>query len=175
MQRVSTRPRKTSSSEPCGVSKHCAPRWPSASRPLGSGGSLSSRIRASARISVAGRPEQGMAALDAAQQHAVEIARRLLDQLRIDELEAGGVGAHAGLAGPERHRHRVEAEDLRPFLGDDVDQMIEPLGVDRGEHGGVDRMDRARMAAREGDEVLIGLLRRRHARPQVRERMRPRS
>ena len=52
-----------------------------------------------------------------------------------------------------------------------MDQVIEPLGLDRGEHRLVDRGDRARMAAREGDEVLIGLLRRRDPRPQIGERM----
>ena len=88
----------------------------------------------------------------------------------VDELEARGVGADALVAGEQRDRDRVEAEDLRPFLGDDVDEMVEALGLDRGEHRLVDRGDRARMAAGEGDEVLIGLLRRRDPRAQLGDR-----
>src|SRR6185369_2364274 len=49
-------------------------------------------------------------------------------------------------------------EQIRPQLGDDVDQMIQPLGIDRSQHGRVDRGNRAGMAACEGDEILIGLL-----------------
>src|SRR3954469_20103371 len=49
--------------------------------------------------------------------------------------------------------------------------MIEPLGLDRGEHRGVNRGDRAGMAARESNEILIRFLRRRHAGAQVRKRM----
>src|SRR4029453_9708765 len=55
MQRVSTRPRKMRSSDPWRVSKCWAPRWPSASTPFGSGGSLASRVSAPARI----KPQAG--------------------------------------------------------------------------------------------------------------------
>src|SRR5690606_16706419 len=72
-------------------------------------------------------------ALDAAQQHAVEIPDRTLDHTRIDELEAGRVRAHPGLADPERHRHRVEAQAMWPCLAPDMGQMVEPLRFVPGE------------------------------------------
>ena len=84
----------------------------------------------------------------------------------VDELKAGGVGAHALVAGEQGDGDRVEAEDLRPFLGDDVDEVVEAFRLDRRQHRLVDRGDRARMAAGEGDQVLIGLLRRRDLRAQ---------
>src|SRR4051812_5968703 len=45
----------------------------------------------------AGRPEQGMAALAAAEHHSGQALDRSLDQPRVDELEAGGVGADAAI------------------------------------------------------------------------------
>ena len=77
--------------------------------------------------------------------------------LRVDDLDSGAVGAKAAVADDQRQGHRVDAEDQRPFLGDDVQQPVDAVGFDRGEHGVVDRSHRARMAAREGDEVLVGL------------------
>src|SRR3546814_7661973 len=51
-----------------------------------------------------------------------------------------------------------------------MDEVIEALRLDRSQHRRMDRGDRARMAAREGDEVLVGLFRRRDPRLQVRHR-----
>src|SRR5687767_5407243 len=48
--------------------------------------------------------------------------------------------------------------------------MVEAFRLHGGEHRLVDRGDRAGMAAREGDQVLIGLFRRGDARPQIGDR-----
>ena len=51
-----------------------------------------------------------------------------------------------------------------------MNQMVEPLGLDRRQRRLVDRGDRARMTARKGDEVLIGLLHRRNPGTQTGDR-----
>src|SRR4051812_9491437 len=103
-----------------------------------------------------------MAPPDAAQHDPIQPLERAPDNPRIDELEPRSVGADALVAREQRDGDGVEAEYLRPFLGDDMDEMIEAFRLDRRQHRLVDRGDRARMAAGEGDQILIGLLRRRH-------------
>ncbi len=94
----------------------------------------------------------------------------MLEQLRLDRLDAVAVGAKALVADDQRQRHRVDAEDQRPFLGDDVEQGVDAVGLDRGDHRAVDRGHRARMAAGEGDQVLVGFLDRAEPLAQVRDR-----
>src|SRR4028118_893485 len=100
-----------------------------------------------------------MAAADPAKDDPVESFERALDDPDVDELKARRIGAHALVPREQGDGDSVEAEYLWPFLGDDMDEMIEALRLDRREHRLVDRGDGARMAAGEGDEVLIGLLR----------------
>lgn len=83
---------------------------------------------------LAGRAEQRMAAIDSAKKDSVELADRSLDQPRIDELEAGSVGSDAHLAGEQSDGDGVEAKDVGPFLGNDMEEMVEPFGLDRREH-----------------------------------------
>src|SRR5689334_713904 len=51
-----------------------------------------------------------------------------------------------------------------------MEKRFDTLRVDRREHGFMDRGDRARMAAREGDQVLIRLLDRAQPLAQMRNR-----
>ena len=81
-----------------------------------------------------------------------------VDDLRFDQVHAIGVGAKSLVADDQRQRDRVDPQDQRPFLGDDVEQGLEAVGLDRGKHRRVDRRDRARMAAGEGDQILVGFL-----------------
>ena len=171
MQRVSTRPRKISNSEPWRVSKLCALRWPSSEQAAGqrrlAGRGGSGPRRGSARRP--GRTGDGRARRRAA-------ARRR-SRSTACSISCGSTNCRPSasarnpyVAGDQRQRDGIEAQYLRPFLGDDVEQCIEAVGLDRGEHGGMDRGDRARMAAREGEEVLIGLFRRAEPLAQLRDR-----
>jgi hypothetical protein len=98
-----------------------------------------------------------MPALHAAKHHALDPGDRPLDDARIDELKPEASARIPLSPRTEPTATASRPEDLRPILSDDVDEMIEALGLHRREHRLVDRGDRARMAAREGDEVLIGL------------------
>ena len=95
---------------------------------------------------------------------------QMLEQLRFDGLDSVAVGAKALVADDQRQRHRVDAEDQRPFLGDDVEQSVDPVGLHRGDYRAVDRGHRARMAAGESDQVLVGFLDRAEPLAQVRDR-----
>ena len=72
---------------------------------------------------IAGRAEQGMAALDRAHVHSVDLADGAAQDHRINHLDAAAVGAEALFADDQRQRHGIDAEDQRPFLGDDVEQV----------------------------------------------------
>src|SRR3546814_3660946 len=72
--------------------------------------------------------------------------------------------SHPLVSDEQSHGDRVQPQYLRPFLRHDMDEVIEALRLDRSQHRRMDRGDRARMAAREGDEVLVGLFRRRDPR-----------
>ena len=74
---------------------------------------------------VARRPEQRMAALDGAHLDPVDRPIDAASDLRLDELDAVAVGAKALVADDQRQRDRVDAEDQRPFLGDDVEQRVD--------------------------------------------------
>ena len=128
------------------------------------------RISASARIRSQAGPNSGWprSTVRISTPSTWSIARA--QDLRLDRLDAAAVGAKALVADDQRQRDRVEAEDQRPFLGDDVEQSVDAVGLDRGEHRRVDRGDRARMAAGEGDQVLVGLLGRAEPLAQVRDR-----
>ena len=116
------RPRNISNSEPWRASRLCSVRWPSAISPHGNGGSQSIRIRASARIRSHAGPNNGWprSTVRISTPSTCSIAR--CEDLRLDHLHAVAVGAEALVADDQRQRDRVDAEDQRPFLGDDVEQ-----------------------------------------------------
>ncbi len=128
------------------------------------------RISASARIRSQAGPNKGWprSTVRISTPSTCSIAR--MQDLRLDQLHAVAVGAEALVADDQRQSDRVDAEDQRPFLGDDVEQSLDAVGLERGEHRGVDRRDRARMAAREGDQILIGFLGRAEPLAQMRDR-----
>ena len=73
-----------------------------------------------------------MPPLDRAHLHTIDGFDRPAQDLRLDHLHARAVGAEAAVADDQRQRHRVDAEDQRPFLGDDVQQPVDAVGLDRG-------------------------------------------
>src|SRR4029078_10913083 len=79
---------------------------------------------------VAGRPEQRMAALDRAHLYPVDGIDRTPEDLRVDDLHSAAVGAKTPVADDQRERDRVDPEDQRPFLGDDVEQRVDAVGLD---------------------------------------------
>ena len=113
--------------------------------------------------------EQDVAAGDAAHLDGLSAFEHALDEGRLDALDTAGVGPEAASADNERERRLVDSEDIRPAAGDDVEQLFDGRRLDCGEHCGVDRGDRVRMAAGEGDEVLIGLDRFAEPLPQARD------
>src|SRR6476661_8491851 len=50
---------------------------------------------------------------------------------------------------------RINAQNQRPFLRDDMEQSFNAFGLEPRENGFMDRGNRARMAARKGDKVLV--------------------
>ncbi len=111
-----------------------------------------------------------MPALDVAHLDAINLLDDAPKDLRVDHLNAVAVGPEALVADDQRQRHRIEAEDQRPFLGDDVEQSVDALGFQRRKYRLVDCADGARVAASEGDQILVGFLD--HAEPlaQLRDR-----
>ena len=116
------------------------------------------RISASARIRSQAGPNNGWPRSTVRMSTPSTCVDGSAQDHRIDHLHAAAVGAEALVADDQRQRDGVDAEDQRPFLGDDVEQAVDAVGLDRGEHRLVDRSDRARMAAGESDQVLVGLL-----------------
>ena len=64
---------------------------------------------------------------------------------------------NAFVADDQGKRNRVDPEDQRPFLSDDVKQIVDAVRFQCGDHGLVDRSNGTGMAARKGNEVLVGL------------------
>ena len=104
------------------------------------------------------------------QQHGIGKIDRALKQRGRNELDSLGVGAKRGVSRNQGESDGINPQDKRPFLSDDVQQMIESLGIDRGKHRLVDRRDRSRMTTRKGDQILIGFLGSRNPFPQPRKR-----
>ena len=98
-----------------------------------------------------------MAALDVAHGHPVAHLHRPRDHLRRDKLHPVDVGTESLVPDDQRQRDRIQAKDQRPFLRDDMEQRVEPVSVHRRQHRFMDRGGGTRMAAGEGDKVLIGL------------------
>ena len=99
-----------------------------------------------------------MTPLTTPQHHAVDVGDRALDQTGVHELHARQIGAKPARISDERDRNGIQAKQIRPELGHDMNEMIEPFGVDRSQHGRVNRRHRTRVTTSEGDEILIGLL-----------------
>ena len=135
----------------------------------GSGGSQSMRISASARIRSQAGPNNGWprSTVRIATPSTWPIARARI--LRVDHLDAVAVGAEALVADDQRQRDGIDAEDQRPFLGDDMEQLLDAVRIDRSEHRGMNRGNRARMAAGKGNQILVRFLGRAKPRAQVRD------
>ncbi len=88
------------------------------------------RMSASARIKLAGRPEQRMTMLDRAHGDAVDLLDRPHQQLRLDLVNAVAIGAERLVANDEGERDGVDPEDQWPFLRDDVEQVVDAVGLD---------------------------------------------
>ena len=106
---------------------------------------------------IARRPEQGMAPLHRPHLDSVDAVNSAVENRRIDVLDASSVCAESLCPDDQRQCDGVDAENQRPFLGDDVEQALNAIGVDCGDQRFVDRGDRALMAAGEGDEILVRL------------------
>jgi hypothetical protein len=118
---------------------------------------------------VAGRAEQGMAALDGAHLDPVDLVDRPAKDLRLDRLHPAAIGAEALVPDDQRQCHGIDAEYQRPFLGDDMKKAIDRARLDGREHGLMNRSDGARMATGECDQVLVRLLGGSKPLPQVRD------
>ena len=125
---------------------------------MGSGGSQSILINASARIRSQAGPKRGWPRSTVRISTPSTTSSGAPQDQRIDDLDATAVGAKTAVADDQRQSDRVDSENQRPFLRDDVKQALDAVGLDRGQYGVVDRGDRARMAARERDQILVGLL-----------------
>ena len=88
---------------------------------------------------VASGAEQRMAALDRAHLDPVDGVDRAAQDRRFDDLHAPAVSPEPLVANDQAQRDRVDPEDQRPFLGDDVKECIDAVGLNRREHGGMDR------------------------------------
>ncbi len=119
---------------------------------------------------LARRAEQGMPAFHGAHLDARDLTNRPAEDEGVHHLHSAAVGAEPLVADDQRERDRVDPEDQRPFLRDDVEQTLDAAGFHRRENGGVDGRDGARMAAGEGDEILVGFLRRSQPLAQMRNR-----
>jgi hypothetical protein len=118
---------------------------------------------------VAGRPKQGVASLHGAHIDPVDRFSCMAKDFRIDHLDAAAIGAEAAITNDQRQSDRIDAQDQRPFLGDHVEKAFDSVGIDRGEHCIVDRGDSTGVATRESDQVLVRLLDRAEALPEVRD------
>ena len=80
------------------------------------------RIRASARIRSQAGPNNGWPRSTVRISTPSTRLDGAAQDRRLDHLDAAAVGAEALVADDQRQRDRVDAEDQRPFLGDDVKQ-----------------------------------------------------
>jgi hypothetical protein len=88
----------------------------------------------------------------------------------VDDLDSTAVGPETAIPDDERKCDRVDTQDERPFLRDDMEEAIDTIGFNSSKHCGMDRCDCPRMAARECDQILIGFLNRTEALTQMRDR-----
>src|SRR3546814_11626169 len=68
-------------------------------------------------------------------------------------------------------RSGVKTKAVGPVLGDDVDEMIQPFGIQRGQRRRMDLRHRARMPARERHQIGVRLAQRRNAAAQFNQRV----
>ncbi len=87
---------------------------------------------------IAGRTKQRMAALDGAHFDGSKLGKLARQERGFDRLDAVAVGAKALVADDQPDGDRVDAQDQRPFLGDDVKLGLNRIRLHRGEHRGVD-------------------------------------
>jgi hypothetical protein len=119
---------------------------------------------------VARRAEQRMTARNGAHLDAMHAVDRAAKQRRIDDLDPAAIRAEALLTDDQRQRHRVNAQDQRPFLRDDVQQSFNAVGIESRQNCLVDLSDCARMAAGESDQILVRLFSRAKPLPEMRHR-----
>jgi hypothetical protein len=162
-------PRNSSSSEPCRPSSGSDPTL--AKQQHGFGQCVGRRISASAPIRSQAGPNRAWPRSTRAKLDRFAAAHPLAQQRGLAMLHPLESTRKPCVADDQPERHRIEAEDQRPFLHHDVQQMVEVGRIHRGEHRLVDGRDRARLAAREGEQVFARLFGRRDPRPQPRQRM----
>lgn len=107
---------------------------------------------------IAGRPEQGMAALHRAKFDRFGPVHPLAQKRRFRVLDTRTVDPEAPLADDQAKRYRVEPEDQRPLLHHDMKQMVEITRFQPGKDRLVDGCHRSRLAAGKGEQILAGLL-----------------
>lgn len=101
--------------------------------------------------------EQGMADAYASHVHGLSPGRHSLDELGLDPLDAVRVAAQRASTGGHCDGDEVDPEDFRPAGADEFEKLLDRPCSDGFEDRRVDRRDRARMAAGEGDQRFIRL------------------
>src|SRR5207244_511361 len=92
--------------------------------------------------------EQRMAMVDGPHIDASNAVEHAAKDRGVDMLNSATVGAEALTAHNQRYGNGVDAEDQRPFLGDNMKQCFNAIGVDGGKDSLMNRSDGARMTSR---------------------------
>lgn len=115
--------------------------------------------------------EHGMAPPDSAHCHPARAFASAIDDCRGKFPHPLRAGAEGAIADDQRESDRIDRQDAGPVVGDTGQQPVHVRGGNRRQHGFMDRGDGARMAPREGDQILARFLRLAQLRAQAGQRM----
>ena len=115
--------------------------------------------------------EQRMATLHRTKNNGSDLIKGAAKHRGIDQLNAAAVDPEPALADNQGYCHGIKAEDEWPFLRDHVEQTLQAAGFECSKDGRMDRRHGARVSPGEGDQVLVGLFRRRNSGSQSSQRM----
>ena len=118
---------------------------------------------------LASRTEQRMPVRHGPHRDTIHLLDRPHQQLTLDAVDAIAVRAESVVADDQGKRNRINSEDQRPFLSNDVKQIVDAVRLECGNHGLMDGGDSSGVTARKGDEVLIGLFNRAETLAQARK------